>query len=444
MKVLQLTSGPKHHLFGFHDLAMTNRAGQALALAVDHIDRPPLGNDQADVVCFDPKADSFEPVTLTQTPNFNFPQGARLHWLAGGDVAVINKTEEDASPYVSLFDTQQGQEVGRVTGAIHCSDSQGVWGYGLDYGRLHRLGGYGHASVKDQTPTSVAPADNGLFRVNIPANETDLLVSIRELAQKARSLSFDTDQFVTHPRLSPNEQRIAFLHRFRLPDNGEETVLWTIDADGSDLRLLIRGFLSHFEWLDDGTLMIWGRRGQGLAAARRHPLLSNPLVRAVLPLVKAPLRLMMARSSVMSLSYLKVPDTAEPEITPYAPELLRQDGHPMLSPGAKDWLVTDTYPDEVGIRELMLFNTARQQRIDLGTFGKLDAVPCDDVVKEVTEHIAQGVDVDFDPVLYAFTRSGLHCDLHPRWFLDASHVVFDSTHEGSRQIYAIDTRELMS
>jgi Tol biopolymer transport system component len=38
----------------------------------------------------------------------------------------------------------------------------------------------------------------------------------------------------------------------------------------------------------------------------------------------------------------------------------------------------------------------------------------------------------------AFTRSGLHCDLHPRWDKKGEKVAFDSIHEGSRQIYMID------
>ena len=44
----------------------------------------------------------------------------------------------------------------------------------------------------------------------------------------------------------------------------------------------------------------------------------------------------------------------------------------------------------------------------------------------------------------AFTRSGLHCDLHPRWTYDGKWVVFDSIHEGSRQIYRIDVSDIIS
>lgn len=43
IKIERLTSGPKHHLFGFHDLLITNGVGDKyLSLEVDTMNRPPL------------------------------------------------------------------------------------------------------------------------------------------------------------------------------------------------------------------------------------------------------------------------------------------------------------------------------------------------------------------------------------------------------------------
>jgi hypothetical protein len=59
----------------------------------------------------------------------------------------------------------------------------------------------------------------------------------------------------------------------------------------------------------------------------------------------------------------------------------------------------------------------------------------------------QGVDKTvlkaFSPQQMAFTRSGLHCDLHPRWKGDGTMVAFDSIHEGSRQIYGFDVSDII-
>ena len=44
--------------------------------------------------------------------------------------------------------------------------------------------------------------------------------------------------------------------------------------------------------------------------------------------------------------------------------------------------------------------------------------------------------------LISFTRSGLHCDLHPRWDAKGNMVSFDSIHEGTRQIYIVIQHEM--
>ena len=43
LRVERLTNGPKHHLFGFHDLIISNKADtKYLCLEVDTMNRPPL------------------------------------------------------------------------------------------------------------------------------------------------------------------------------------------------------------------------------------------------------------------------------------------------------------------------------------------------------------------------------------------------------------------
>ena len=35
------------------------------------------------------------------------------------------------------------------------------------------------------------------------------------------------------------------------------------------------------------------------------------------------------------------------------------------------------------------------------------------------------------------------CDLHPRWSRDGKRLCFDSIHEGSRQVYALDVSRIV-
>ncbi|MEC7760321.1 MAG: hypothetical protein VX874_00235 [Pseudomonadota bacterium] len=449
MITTRLTEGPKHHLFGFHDLAITSRAsGRFLGLAVERIDRPPLGEDLAEVIVWDdagPDGHFAPPRVLATTRNYNFPQGARQQWLGGDDTVIVNEVDAAGAPVSGLYDAGGGGRIGQLSASVYCIDRAGARAYSVDFGRLHRLGGYGHSNVADRAPETAQPHDNGIFVSDIAADRTDLLLSIAEMAGLA---GLDPEGlahvFFTHLVLDPTGTRLAFLLRYRLADGGEETCLCTVATDGTGARVIARGFLSHFDWIAPDRIMIWGRRSGAVAAARRHPLLANPVARALLPLVKGPLRALMGKSGAMAMSYLSVTDSDQPEVTPFAVGVLTADGHPMANPVYRDWLLTDTYPDAEGVRDLMLYEIASAQRHDLGRFRKLDTLPSAETVAETAAHLARAVDVAFPADLYAFTRSGLHCDLHPRWSADGRLAVFDSIHEGSRQIYAIDVGEMVA
>lgn len=438
MKIEKITHGSNHHFFGFHDLKITSgNSGRWLALSVPRIDRPPMGEDFAEVITWD--SENFQPRVLSRTRNYNFPQGARQQWLGDSDVVIVNAEGDSGEPIAKIFDSDSAVQIGQISEGVYCCDQLGKKAYTVDFGRLHRLGGYGHSNIFDRSSDEKSPKNNGIFLTDIASDQTKLLLSIDAVRHAAGVDASSTgDHFLTHLRLNPSCDRIAFLHRFRLADGGEETCLWSVGCEGHDLRLLARGFLSHFDWIDRSTLIIWGRRNQALATMRRSPLLNNPVARTVLPMIKRPLRLLLGQSKSMAMSYLKIPDTQNAEAIPFAPEILLVDGHPMCNPVVPGLIVTDTYPDENGVRQLLLFNFWDENCSELGRFRKLSDVPTSIIESEVALHLSDTVDVKFPSDLYSFTRSGLHCDLHPRWSADGKTVAFDSIHEGSRQIYAID------
>lgn len=88
--------------------------------------------------------------------------------------------------------------------------------------------------------------------------------------------------------------------------------------------------------------------------------------------------------------------------------VLTQDGHCSFSPDG-GWILTDTYPGRDRARDMMVFSRKRGDLVSLGRFYS-------------------------DPDLTGEIR----CDLHPRWSKRGDKVCFDSTHEGTRQLYVID------
>jgi Tol biopolymer transport system component len=91
--------------------------------------------------------------------------------------------------------------------------------------------------------------------------------------------------------------------------------------------------------------------------------------------------------------------------------VLTEDGHCSYSPD-RQWVLTDTYPDDRHERTLLLYHPESGRRLDLGRFHS-------------------------PPALEGECR----CDLHPRWSRDGRRVCFDSAHEGTRQMYVLDVTQ---
>lgn len=112
----------------------------------------------------------------------------------------------------------------------------------------------------------------------------------------------------------------------------------------------------------------------------------------------------------------------------------------MVNPSDRRFLVNDTYPGADKTRTLMVYRIDTEERWDIGRFRMLDARP--DLDAFDTTAVVQGIDRrvlrKFPRDLMFFTRSGLHCDLHPRWNAQGTQIAFDSIHDGTRQVYIGD------
>ena len=438
VKVNRLSTRSRHHFFGFHDLEISSRkSGQILVLGVDQINRPPRPDDLATICIIDP--DDYSIVNeVTTTSTYNFPQGARQQWLGDTDNFIVNQCTNN-KPVSGIYDGLSGKKVSQIDCSSYIVNNDATISYTIDYGRLHRLGGYGHVGIADKYPNDPAPKKSGIFATHLKTNQTELILSIAEVVEKNESTrKAKSHHFFTHLTLNPSGKRLAFLHRYRLPDGGEDSCLVTVNIDGSDCRILAQGFLSHFDWKDDKSIMIWGRKSGSVSSIRNNAMLQNSFFQVVMKSVKLVIRPLLANTSVMQCSFLLIADESDPKVEEIALGILQADGHPMVNPQNRDWLVVDNYPNKSGIRDLMLYRFSDEVRKDLGQFRMLEEKPSQEVIEFVTRHIQENITVPFSPAQYAFTRSGLHCDLHPRWFADGKQIAFDSTHEGSRQVYVID------
>ena len=444
-------------MFGFHDLVQTNAKGDlALALELDEIARPPMPREVCKSGVLDlaqiSSVANFHPLHDTHT--WNYPQGARQQWIGSSDQYLCNDRDASGRLVCRHVDARKGVVLEELPFPVHCQN--GRWAVFINYDRLHAVGAYGYVPFDaGKTRLEDIPADDGLWVADLRTGEKQLLVSLLQIAAtgESRRAVSGYPHYVTHPMLNPAGTRVAFLHRYRVADGGETTRLLTVGLDGTELRCLAKGFLSHFTWTADDEIFIWGAHQPALYSLREAPYLRWPgvmpaamLIKRLLKMVRAMRRRRLADLTGLSaqgMTFLRIKDAADSKIIPNGFGVLVEDGHPMARPGDLRLVVNDTYPHADGIRELMLYNVSEERRIELGRYKMLDAVP--DLAQFDWQACQIGTDPrilkKFDRNLYMFARSGLHCDLHPRWSYDGASVLFDSIHEGTRQLYRINIGE---
>jgi hypothetical protein len=434
----------RHHLFGFHDVSpWSGDYRRMLALQVERIDHPPLADTAAAVGVIDMASGTF--LRHDDTSGWNFPQGARQIWLADGKRYAYNCPDGPVPRCRIRNETGElVRELPWGVAAVHpVSDEL----FSIDFGRVHRAGGYGHTGAIPWQEHAATRGKSGLIKVNVTNGSATQLVSLEECRRAAGGAGSANASscldYVTHVVPGPSGNRVAFLYRSWLADGGLDTALCVVDASGGGFRVLLRGNLSHFDWRDDESIVIWGPRSQFVTALRGRGSAKRGWSSVVLRRIKDVVRPFIKGTGLLSATFLRVPlDGAPPQ--PFCAEMFTGDGHPSFRPTDRAWMLCDTYPDRNDNRDLFLVDTAHSRKYMLGVFVEprlpLNASKINHAVKDVDEGVLKLVGRE----RYARARSGLHCDLHPRWRRDGGQVAFDSLHDGTRQIYTINTSEVVT
>ncbi|MEE9250634.1 MAG: hypothetical protein V3U93_05845 [Alphaproteobacteria bacterium] len=397
------------HFFGFHDLCPWDPSNERLAVlrADPALRRVPNGDDVAEVCLWEPR--SGEITVIGETRAWNWQQGARQQWLPGEAKRLAYNVLDNGSLHGVIADVVTGATT-RLPFTVSTVSPNGRAALSPHFARLARhWPAYGYQGADAPSLESPAPSDDGLWRLDLETDGLTLIVSIAEAAVAGTSDAVpEAHHFITHPTYSPTGARICFLHRYFTADGATYTRLIVCQPDGRAPIVLAEEKVSHFDWLDDDTILVWTRALPGrLAAARRSGLLAAKPLRPLLRLVRS-LRPGL-KQKLFAEAYFLIDINAPDRRTPVGRGLLEQDGHPMYSADRR-WILTDTYPDRERVQSLILYDTRADRRIDIGRFHADPDVGDGDI----------------------------KCDLHPRWDRAERLVCVDSTDRGVRQCLVID------
>lgn len=371
-----VTSGPKHHFFGYYDKCPWDAEGRfLLAMEIDFVDRQPKPGEPLTLGMIDLR-DGNTYIPFDKTLAWCWQQGTMLQWLGSAPDREVIYNSVDDDRYVAIVRDVQSGKTRTLPRPIYSISRDGRQGVSLDFARVERLRpGYGYIALPEQHRDDPAPAEAGIYWMDLNSGENKLALSLEWAAQEKPDERFEGGlHWFNHLEFNPSGTRISFLHRWRSAKRGGWwTRLYTSNPDGTEPRLLSDiGMVSHYDWRDDHTILAWTKtREKGM-----HFYLIDDRT---------------GRHEAMGEG------------------VLVQDGHCSWSPDRK-WVLNDTYPDKKLMQTLMLYHPETDRRIDIGRFHQMPAI----------------------------RGKPYRCDLHPRWNRDGTQVCIDSSHDPTRQMYVVD------
>ena len=276
LKIEQITSGTKHHFFGYIGQCQTipwNASGRyILGLEIDEIDRLPEPEDAATVILIDTQNEN-KIIRVDRTHAWNPQQGTMFYWhpLAAETQFFFNDRDVDSGKvFTVLYDIEQKRRVREYrfddtpigNGGVAANGS--AW-LGLNYGRLARLRLVtGYPRALDWSKEEIAPEDDGIFIVDIKTGKKRLLVSYRQLDEKLKERDPDLNHdglFINHTLWNRDSDHVYFFARAGWNRKGAKRINtpFSIRADGTGLSLHEMHIGGHPEWAE-GNLLI-GRGG---------------------------------------------------------------------------------------------------------------------------------------------------------------------------------------
>jgi hypothetical protein len=380
-----ITSGPKFHFFGYYDkfeFDPTNR--YVLGLEVDFEHRLPQPDDEVRIGMVDLQGGD-RWIELGKSRTWSWQQGCMLQWIPGTESKVL-WNDRDGDRFVCRILDVVSRELRTIPHPIYTLQRDGRSAVCIDFRRLRKLRpDTGYAGVDDPFAGELAPAETGIWHVDLTSGDQRLLLSFADVAKfgEVTAEMRDAKHFLEHPAFNTDGSRLAFLHRWR-PNGGAgnfRTRLLTMSANGKDLFVVDpSGSTSHYDWRDPEHLLVF-TKPEGRASRRRFHLFRD-------------------RQRLVDV---------------VGKDVMTTNGHCSYLPGGQ-WILNDTYPEEDRLQHPYLYHIETIKRVPLGHFHS--------------------------PPPYT---GPVRCDTHPRFSRDGKQVVIDSPHGGNgRQMYLIDVSKIVA
>ena len=258
--IQQITHPPGYHFFGYYDKRQFDPTGRyVLGMRVDFENRHPGPEDVAEIGMVDLQS-SNQWIHLGETRAWCWQQGCMLEWVPNHTNLVIWNDREGDRFVARLFNVET-KETKTLPMAVYAISPDGKTAFCINMARIGDIWpSYAYVGVPDPEADILAPADSGIWKMDLETEETELLVSIAEVADLP-SPGYSKEgkkHYLFNIQCSPDGKRILFIHWA-----GYDSRLCTIGVDGSGLRV-VAPHGGHYYWYGSNQIICYGKGGYWL------------------------------------------------------------------------------------------------------------------------------------------------------------------------------------
>ena len=317
----------KESFFGYYDKSPINETNEYIIFHSSNIDTKNLPNSNVavDIVLYDIKNNKYK--IIDKSFAYNWQQGSKLMWV--DKYKFIYNVFEDNEYKSKIYDIKNN--CFKIVDFPIYDTYKDKFAISLNFERLDIGRGdyaYKNKNVKINWDDN---SNDGLYFIDLEKNEKKLILTLQDVIKfHYKDNMKNAKHKFNHIMISPNGEKIMFMHRWFLENGRRLDTLLICDKNGKNLKVIAdKEMISHCYWKDDENIFGYLRE---LAGDKFYIININTLEKKVI---------------------------GKDIIDKYG------DGHPTIY---KEKVVFDTYPDKARILHLFRYDIKVNDLEELGEF----------------------------------------------------------------------------
>lgn len=249
----------KESFFGYYDKSPININNQYIIFQSTNINTKNMPSNEVpvDIVVYDVLNTSYE--IISQSYTYNWQQGTKLMWL-NSNKFIFNDFNQIKKQYISKIYDVNTKEITIIDYPIYdCYNEE--FAISLNFERLDIARAdysYNNLNVDINWKDN---SNDGLYYIDLKTNSSRTIISLNDIIKLNFKESMeDAKHKFNHIMISPNGEKIMFMHRWFLEDGRRFDSLYVSNVDGTNIKLIADDdMVSHCFWYNSESILAYLR-----------------------------------------------------------------------------------------------------------------------------------------------------------------------------------------